>query len=262
MIFKKPTNITYTQMAQWVDAHCYEINCDEDLLCQYLFHLINLRAQQRSYFNDIDTQEDFSLYCTTRLFSRYRRESKGDPIKSCVNYIRTVSDHWRADYIKDFCTGSGEAEIANFDVFDFGDYLIDVSSQQDFNSYNFSCITVSDVLMKHMQKLPIKKHDSEWSNICVSCLLTLKNRINEACKIAANQKIKDPIKINSLIRSLKLSDPILYRLDDVYSNYILTIVNELTHALSVEISHSIASKVSPSACLRNMVTAANNAEED
>lgn len=262
MTFKRPKNITITQMAQWVDANAMLPSCDENKLCEYLYHLVVLKTNQCSFFNDQDAVDDFAMYCVGRLFSRLRRESSSGSVKSIVNYIRNIISPWYADYVREFYTGSKEAEIANFDVFDFSDYLIDVSSQKDFNAYNFCCITVSDVLLKHMKTLPRKRRDSEWSNIYVSCLLTLNNRIDEASRIASNQKIKDPLKINSLIRSLKLREPILYRLDDSYKNYILTIVNEMTHALSVEVTHSIAAKVSPSACLRNMITASNNAEED
>ena len=46
------------------------------------------------------------------------------------------------------------------------------------------------------------------------------------------------------------------------SNYILTLVNELMHAVSAELSSAVAAKVSVSTCLKNLVTAANEAEED
>ena len=124
------------------------------------------------------------------------------------------------------------------------------------------CLNVTDVIFKHLRRIPVKRHSSEWTNIYISCLFTLKSHIEDAAVIAKDQKLHDPKQIDELVRSLKLKKPILFHLDESKFNYVQTLVNEIIHALSVELSYSIASKVTVSACLRNMVTAANNAEEE
>ena len=263
MTFYKPKDLTFTQIAQWVDANHMCAHCDEEKLCQYIYHLVVLKTQQCAFFNDTEQLDDFSLYCTSRLLQKIRKNRQtGEVIKSITNYIKTVIGHYKADYISEFCSGSPEYEIANFDICDFSDYLIDTASSSDFHHYWYDCIRTSDVICNHLKTIPRKKNSAEWTNIYTSCLLTLTDRIRAATEIIKKADIKDPQILNRIIRNLRKRSPILYHLDDTKSMYISVLVNELTHALASEISHSIASKVSVSACMRNLITAASNEEDE
>ena len=262
MTYPKPKGITYTQMAQWVDLHGTSQNCDENQLCQYLYHLVLLKTQQCSFFSDYEQIDDFCLYCVSRLYQRLRSPVKSEPVKSITNYIRIVISPWRADYIKEFCVGSVDCEMADFNIVDFSDYLVDVSSENDFRSFPDTCSNIMQIARKYLNKIPKKRKSPEWSNIYVSCLLTLRDRLTNAQKIAASCNEKDPQVLDQLIRCLRKRDPILYHVDESKANYITTLVNELTHAISAEISYCTHSKVSVSACMRNLVTAASNEEED
>ena len=263
MTFYKPKELTYTQIAQWVDSNHMSTDCDENKLCEYIYHLVVLKTQQCCYFKESEQIDDFSLYCTSKLLQKiYSCREKQESLKSIVNYIRTVISPWKAEYIREFCTGSAESNIADFDLSDFSDYLIDTASQCDYNSYWFECINVSDVIRKYLKQIPRKKNSAEWSNIYTSCLLTLQDRIKTASSAKKTSDTNDPKVIDRIIRNIKKRPPILYHIEDSKANYITTLVNELTHALASEISHTTASKVSVSACMRNLVTAASNSEEE
>lgn len=264
MTFTKPANITYTYMAQWVDANATSPECNEELLCQYLYHIVCTHAQQFKLCHDYEQLDDFALYCATRLFSKFRTPHKAATnIKSITNYVKSILSAWKADYVREFCTGSPDGELADFDPLDFSDYLVDATTVYNSNMFYTDTLKVADVVRRYLKNIPRKRNSSEWTNIYISCLLTLEDRMKQAEKLStAELAIKQPRLVNMMIRSLRTNKPILFHLPENKANYITTLVNELTHAIAVEISYTIGSKVSVSACLRNMVIAANNEEDE
>ena len=262
MTFIKPTNITYTQMAIWVDQNGGCPECDEQTLVEYLFHLVYNKAQQAALFRDYEQYDDFSIYCVSRLISRLQNKQDA-PVKSIVNYIKTILYPWHADYVRQFCSGSPDLEVTDFDLSDFSDYLVDITSEYDTHAYSVGCLNITHTIRNHLKKIPHKKNSSEWSNIYASCLLTLHDRISAAVSLShKNLAVDDPNLFNRIVRGLKTRPPILYHLEESMSNYISVLVNELIHAISAELTFTFASKISVSACLKNMVIAASNDEDD
>lgn len=263
MTFKRPTNITYTQMAQWVDAHANTLDCDENTLCQYLYHLVYIKAQQACLCKDPEQFDDFCVYCLSKLINRLRCNDKTQPVKSISNYIKTILSPWYADYIREFGSGVADIELADFDICDFSDYLVDEASEYDQNAYDFDCFRVSDVVSKHLKRIPRHKHSAEWSNIYVSCLLTLHDRVKAAVILSNNNVTKDnPQLLNAVIRRLKTKPPVLFHLEESYAAYVSVLVNEIVHAIAAELTSTMLSKVTVSECLRNLVIAASNEEDE
>ena len=263
MTFKRPSNITYTQMAQWVDSNATLAECDENRLCQYLYYLVYIKAQQCSLCRDAEQFDDFSIYCLSKLFNRLRSKNIAEPVKSISNYIKTILSPWYAEYVREFCCGSADLELVDFDPSDFSDYLVDAASLYDQQAYNFDCFQVSVVVSKHLKRIPRKKNSAEWSNIYVSCLLTLHDRIKAAVLLSKNTAAKeDPLLMNAVIRMLKTKPPILFHVEESNSAYISVLVNEIVHAIAAELTSTTASKVTVGECLRNLVAAASNEEEE
>lgn len=262
MIFKRPNDITFTQMAQWVDANSYNPDRDDNKLIEYLYHLVHIKAQKCCYFTDYDTYDDFSLFCVSKFLIRFSNKTEC-PVKSVTNYLKIVLEPWHAEYVRDFCCGSADMSLADFDVSDFGDYLVDSASEYDYTSYGYLHTSVSSVARKYLAKIPIKRKSPEWSNICTSCLLTLVDRINCAASLCGKTIAEqDPQLINRIIRGLKTKPPILFHIEEERSGYICVLVNEIVHAIAVELTHTIHSKVSVTACLQNLVKAASNQEDE
>ena len=260
MTFPKST-IPLATMAQWVDNNYDEPDVDRDVLLEYLYHLVYSNAYALKMFNDLDTYDDFSLFCVSKLLTRLSNKT-AQPVKSIVNYIKTVLSPWQSEYIRLFCVGSADFEQMDFNVDDFSDYLIDVTSEFDSSILCFGCIRVTDAITRYLSKIPRKRHSPEWSNIVLSCVLTLYDRIKSAVALTKEHEIEDDPKLLSrIIRSMKSRGPILYHISEEQASYISVLVNELTHVISSEISYSTASKVTPQTCLRNLVTAASSEEE-
>lgn len=262
MTFRRPQNISLTQMAQWVDANSNNPDRDENTLVEYLYHLVYSRAQQGSFFTDFESYDDFALYCVSKFYIRFSNKQEA-PVKSVVNYLKTVIEPWKAEYIREFCGGNADMNVADFNVSDFSEYLVDTASEQDYNTYDYLCFKSADVVRAHLRKIPRKHNSSEWTNIYISCLLTLEDRIKSASILCEKNVAKEnPELVHRIIRSLKTKPPILFHIEEARSAYISVLVNELTHALAAELTHGIHAHVTPETCLHNLIKAASNKEED
>ena len=262
MTFRRPFNITLTQMAQWVDTNMYTVGKDDNKLVEYVYHLAYNKAERLCFFNDKDTYNEFALFCVSKFLIRLANKTE-PPVKSVVNYLKTVIDPWRSEYIREFCYGAPELNTTDFNVSDFGDYLVDVASNEEYNSFTFFSLDLHYIFKNHLIKIPRRKHSPEWSNIYVSCLLTLQDRIKTAANLCTKAALEqDPQSVNRIIRELKRKPPILFHIEEERSTYISVLVNELMHALAAELTYTLQSKVTVSGCLRNLVKAASNEEED
>ena len=258
MTFTQPKNITLTQMAQWVDTHTAVTDNDRVTQLEYIYHLVLCRAKQLSLFNDSETYDDFTLFCAYKILTRLNNTELPE-LKSVVNYIRSAIRPWYAEYVRAFCCGTPELEVQNFDVYDFGDYLIDITHENDYSSLFYDCSSITHALQKHLLKIPHKRNSSEWNNICVSCFLTLQDRINSAINLSQDlSKTNNLALLSRLIRTLKNRPPILFHLEETMSTYVSVLTNELIHVMSVELSYKLHSEVSPSDCLKNLVIAAQH----
>lgn len=261
MIFNKP-KLTFTQMAQWIDANCYTTDRDDNTLVEYLYHLFFIKAEKCGLFTCYENYEDFALFCVSKFLIRISNKTDA-PVKSVVNYMKAVLLPWHAEYVKDFCYGSADIAIADFNVNDFSDYLIDITSENDYNTYDVYTMKLGTVVRAYLSRIPIRKHSPEWSNICTSCLLTIQDRLNCASSLSKKSVMsKDAVFLNRIVRGLKTKPPILFHLPESYATYISVLVNEITHVISTELTRFTHSYVSPSTCLQNLVKAANNDEDD
>lgn len=252
------TKLTITQMAQWVDANISNPQRDDYKLVEYVYHIAYIKANRAGLFSNFEVYDDFALFCVSKFLIRISNQQEA-PVKSVVNYFKTVLEPWRAEYVREYCSGCADADTYDFNLCDFGDYLIDATSHQDYDAFDFYCIKISDVVLQHLKTIPRKRNSAEWSNICTSCLLTLQDRITCAvtlCKSCGKNQT------SAVVRQLKTKPPILFHLDETFSTYISVLVNEIIHAISVEITKSTFYNVSPASCLKNLVKAANNDEED
>ena len=262
MIFKPIHDVTLTEMAQWIDSNSYNSVKDDNKLVEYLYHIVDVKAKQCGFFTDPEKYDDFAIYCVSKFLIRFANTDK-PPVKSVLNYLQTVINLWYAEYVREFCSGSADASISDFDINDFSDYLIDSASEYDYINYGYFDSTISKVVTKYLSRIPIKKNSPEWSNICISCFLTLIDRINYASEICERMAIlENSHLVNRIIRELKTKPPVIFHIEEEKSAYISVLVNEIIHAITVELTHYLHSKVSISSCLHNLVKAANNQEDN
>lgn len=262
MTFKRPQGIKFTDMAKWVDSCAYSPDRDNNKFVEYLYHIAYIKAEKAALFTDYTQYDDFALFCVSKFLIRYSNTVEA-PVKSIVNYLKTVLSYWKAEYVREFCCGDADLSIADFNLSDFDDYLIDAASEFDYNSYNYLCFRVADAARKHLQRIPRKKDSAEWDNIYTSCLLTLEKQFKAAVEVYVKaRRNKEILHLSRALRELRKLPPVLFHVSEENSTYVSVLVNELIHAISAELTKEAHYPVSPSTCLKNLVKAACNDEDE
>ena len=94
MTFKLPKGVTYTQMAIYVDEHYFLPNRDDNLIFEYLYHLIYMLARKKQFFQKSSQYDEYSIFAATKVFMRlidkrcYEENPSMPLVKSCLNYIK------------------------------------------------------------------------------------------------------------------------------------------------------------------------------
>lgn len=249
MTYTKPLDVTYTQMAIWIDEHVYTQNVDESLLYEYLYHLSNMLAGQASYFSTALEYDHFALYSASRLFQRLynpkqfeldgSKQPKMKQIKSILNYIKKVIYPYKVDFEMEFRIEDKNMDVIQVGSFDLGSHMIESASLFDRLEFSVSIDSVASIVKSHLKKIPKRKNSSEWTNIYLSCMLTLLDSITLTRTMLSKYdtlKLKKDEYLDSVYEELRYQKPILYHLPDTMSNYIRVLVNELRHVLASELS--------------------------
>lgn len=274
MTYTKPDDVTYTQMAMWIDDNVYSKTVDESLLYEYLYHLSNMLAGQLSYFSTALEYDHFALYCASRLFQRlfnpkqYELNPDGEPkmkhIKSILNYIKKVIYPYKVDFDLEFRIEDKNKNVIQVGTFDLGSHMVESASLFDKIEFSVALNSIASIVRSHLQKIPRKKESAEWTNIYLSCMLTLldsftPSRIELAhCK---NLKTQKENYLEILYEELRYQDPILYHLPKTMSNYIRVLVNELRHVIASELSWRGGFYIPADATVKSLICTSLELEE-
>lgn len=104
MTYNKPNNITYTGMCIYFDKHIYSDHRDDNILYQYLYHIIYMLACKKRYFTSWEEYDAFALFMATKVYLRYinpEHQGEGDRIKSVLNYCKTLLYPTKVDFQKE-----------------------------------------------------------------------------------------------------------------------------------------------------------------
>ena len=150
MLFEKPSDVRYVDMAIWIDEHAYSEDCDDLKLYEYLYHLVNMFAHKHKFFKKVDYYDDFGIYASSYLFGRiknpkqFRLKENGDPaqsrITSILNYIKHSIFGLKTNFCKSaFCPLAGVPDEFGEDrLLDMDHHIALYRSYHDFNSCEFA----------------------------------------------------------------------------------------------------------------------------
>ena len=266
MFFEKP-NVRYVDMCIYIDDHIYTDDYSEELVYQYLYHIISMLTLKRNYFNTKQQREEFSLFAASHYYMRltdkrqFEKNSKLEPIKSILNYIIKTLFGVRQKYCKKFVCEQEipSEEIVNLDLDSFPVYV-----QEQLNgicSVDFkSCLGDANSFIKeYLMDIPYPYGTTMWNNIYISCMLSFLNSItlrNRDIKRIENFKFPSSCTdtlLTKLYINEKYSSTILYHLDDSMYNYITVLTNKIRHKLSYELSQSTHSYTSSYITMKNLL---------
>jgi hypothetical protein len=253
MFFEKP-DVRYVDMCIYIDEHIYNGDYDQETVYQYLFHIIMMLSIKRNYFNSKKLTEDFSIYAASNYYMRllderqFEEKSPIEPIRSILNYIRKTLYSVRREYVSKYMPEqevSADIEYLNLDSDAFDSYVsqkIDFMGKYEFGNYLES---VAMIVKESLKSIPYKSNTPMWTNIYISCMLSLLNSVTLKNKdITRLNNFKRPNSLtdnllNELYLNERYNSTILYHLDDNMYNYITVLTNKVRHKLAQELSQSL-----------------------
>lgn len=277
LTYEKPKDVTYTQMAIWIDNNVYSGSFDVEKCYIYLYLLCLMLASRLGFFVTEEETDSFALYSATRLYNRltntkqFETNPDGTPkmqkITSILNFTKNVLGGYKYDYDLEFkgMPQTKDVEVINVPYFAFDTYVAENTYIYDQLDSSFTFQGLSSTVKRHLSKIPRKKHSAEWDNIYLSCLLTLLNTVTlseEQKKRLKNATHYKHLILDKLYKELRFEDPILYHLDSSYKNYILTLVNEIRDVLAAEITWTSNTHITSDTSIENLLLCAYGGDLD
>lgn len=242
MLFKKPTNLKYTDLCVYIDQNVPKIvnpgeNPElENTIYNYLWLLVKALAIKKCMFNDFQDYDMYAFYAANRLFFALRKNQlnqgktiKGKlirPIKSCLNYTKALLYPMKIEYQRESFKEVIEEEFVSkkFDSFAYKEQLkgsareMSGVSRQFKNHLQESFVKNGHILDRVLQKSPFKPGTSEYQNLKISILLNSILILKNCKKLdAANQSL------------------ILWHLPKNMTNYAKILLKEFFMAIKLEI---------------------------
>ena len=259
MIFKKPPNMRYTQLAMFVDAHIRDKDEKTQQLCfEYIWHLFYILAVKGKMFNSGRDYDEYALYAATQLYLRYKKEDseKGanlKPIKSCLNYIKRILYPLKVNYQK-----------ANFEqVFQEGSLRGNAPTQilddkiSDIRNLNSSLVSVEcnyylssihSSIRGILEKTPYRNNKVILHNLYISCLLTFLKSITLSKRSLARLEDRKAKKLSLegvldglYARESREDNIVLYHLDPSMHNYVAFLFNKIKKEVVKDLNYIIGS---------------------
>lgn len=275
MFFEKP-DVRYVDMCIYIDEHIYNGDYDQETVYQYLFHIIMMLSIKRNYFNSKKLIEDFSIYAASNYYMRllderqFEEKSPIEPIRSILNYIRKTLYSVRREYVSKYLPEqemSTDTEYLNLNSDALDSYVsqkIDFMGKYEFGNYLES---VDMIVKESLKSIPYKSNTPMWTNIYISCMLSLLNSVTLKNKdITRLNNFKRPNSLtDNLLNELYLNErydsTILYHLDDNMYNYITVLTNKIRHKLAQELSQSLHTPSPAHITMKNLLMS-NIIEQD
>lgn len=242
MLWKKPSNMKYTDMCIYIDENVPKITNPgeypdiENTIYNYLWLLVKALAIKKCMFTDFQDYDMYAFYAANRLFFALRKNQlnqgkviKGKlirPIKSCLNYTKALLYPMKIEFQRESFREVIEEEFVSkkFDAFTYKEQLKGRARDhsnvtQQFKEHVQEALSHSDrILDQILQKSPFNCSTQEYQNLKISILLTSLN-------ILKNKK-----KLDAIPQSI-----ILWHLPKSMSNYTKVLLKEFFMAIKLEI---------------------------
>lgn len=256
--FQKPYGLKYTDMCIYIDAHMSEIAVAnqnpkvESKIYEYLYHVVYALACKSGYFKNFADYDAYALYAATELYFSIRKkivnagkEVRGKvivPIKSSLNFIKSTMFPLKVNYQREAFAEVIDPKIhQNVDKLqnDIRESIQDQYRQPIEDSWKDATGELPSIIKMVLHDVPLKKDTLEFKNIYTSVLLTLLNDITLPKKLrnkiiskkTLENRKKSEKKLFSAYRN-NVEKPILWHLDERYSNYIRLLVSRIKQELS------------------------------
>lgn len=260
MTYKKPKNISYTDMAIYIDENIYKDDKDYEIIYQYCYHIFYMLAKQNSLFKNNSYYDDFAIYCASKIYFRFTSDKQYDidengkpklnKIKSVLNYAKKVLYPWKVQFERsEYCQNISPRQQEEY-AYNFNNLLNKCVDDTYISDYKLLMGNIGKTCEKFLLTIPYKPDTVEWLNIYTSVLLTFLSYITPSVK--NKDKIDNLAKhnnlniehIESVFKDESLKEPILYHLDNNMRDYIIVLTKQLKHIVAKDLSDILHTKVS------------------
>ena len=278
MMYEKPKDVTYTQMAIYIDQHAYDENQSEEkdnLIFEYLYHLIEMLAYKAKFFTRNQYYNDFALYVASSVFMRLKNPKQfqynelGQPkikrVKSILNYIKTILYPKKVDFEQEYYDQSFKS-LANQNNdsmisygYAFSDYLIDQIDGFYQVDFNLCLDSITATIKQYIFSTPFKNDSVFVMNLYFSCLLTFLSSItprNIDLNRIANLKLKQhrEYELDDLLENqFHLDDVILFHLDNNYKKYVYVLTKKIKHLIATDLSLILNDELGSESMLKSIL---------
>ena len=243
MLYKKPSNMKYTDMCVYIDqnvpklANPGEYPEVEGTIYNYLWLLVKALAIKKCMFKKFEDYDGYAFYAATRLFLALRKNYlnqgkviKGKqikPIKSCLNYTKALLYPMKIEYQRETFKEIIEEEFVSkkFDAFAYETQLkneardsSEMSAQLKMYLHD-ALSQKSTILYELLKKSPFSYSSAEYKNLKISILLNGINILNTKNKLVVTDQ----------------QSIILWHLPKNMTNYVKVLVKEFFTAIKLEI---------------------------
>lgn len=265
MIYRKPKNVTLTDMCIYIDKTAYTNEHDAQTIYEYLYFLVRYFAMKERWFRRIEYYDDFAIFGATRVYMRlvnekqFQENSKLRPIKSILNYLKSTIypmkvDFEQSTYFQTITCSENEDYIQyNFDNV--------ISSCRDFvNSTAFDLMLegIGPICNECIECIPYSFDKVTKYSIITSVKLTLLNQLTLTDyskrylqRLISNNRLND-VNIEEAFDYIK-DEVKLYHLDNSFQDLILVIVRKLKSKIARELSDLVSSNYIDTTLIDNIV---------
>ena len=248
MMYKKPT-ISYTSMCIYIDTHIYE-EYDEQLVFEYLYHIMKMLATKYGYFTNSREYEDFAIYAASSLFMRLTTKKDLPRIKSILNYAKSVVYPLKVDFQKsEYSQSISEDKYKEELNYNFNTIISRTLTSLDLSDFGLTMMDVGKTCKKFLRTIPYDKDSSEWMNIYLSVMLTFLNSVTLRNKskdrlghLDKTHYIKD-YHMDNFYELEREDEVILFHLPNHMSNYISVLSRQLRSIIARDLSDILHTKI-------------------
>lgn len=270
MLYKKPKNTRYVDMAMWIDETFYTDQRDDEKTFIYLYHLSHMLASKAKYFHYEHQIDDFAVYAATETLLRmdspkiHQLQEDGSPVllpvKSCLNYLKASLYGLKVEFEQDNYYQLFQAPEKDLEIESSFQRNLE-STYQMFQRAEFDLYAteIGRSVSLYLARIPKKRESAEWQNICISCLLSLlrdctlsEELYKELLQLKEKQQLTST-KIDSVYNRNRRQRIVLYHLPEHFRDYIFVLCKELAHIIAMEVSHRSATFISAEMNAQNII---------
>jgi len=209
MLWKKDPSMKYTDMCIWIDGNVSKLANPgefpevEDLIYNYLWLLVKALAIKKRLFEHFEDYDPYAFYAAQRLFFALQKNLKNQgktikgkqikPIKSCLNYTKTLLYPMKVDYQKEAYREiiNDEFTSKKFDSFSYQEQMRSEAREsqgvsRQFWEYAQSSLLSSGALIdKVLARSPFQKGTPDYKHLRISIMINALNSMKLKKKLDA-----------------------------------------------------------------------------